>query len=75
MRRQVFKTRKPTERPTVLTGERTRLVVSVPIQTYMRLALHCEHRDGALSQFVTRAIEAQIVREELAAPAPAQAAE
>jgi hypothetical protein len=68
MRRQLFPIRKPTERSTVLTGDRTRLNVSVPVETYMRLALHCEHRDGALSQFVTRAIEAQIVREELAAP-------
>jgi hypothetical protein len=75
MRRQVFKVRKPTERPTVLTGERTRLCVSVPIETYMRLALHCEHRDGALSQFVTRAIEAQIVREELDEAPPAEAAQ
>jgi hypothetical protein len=58
---------RPASRPSAdrLTGERTRLCVSVPIETYMRLALHCEHRDGALSQFVTRAIEAQIVREEL----------
>lgn len=49
--------------------DKTRLAVSIPADTYLRLSTRCGTKPGSLWKFVDRAINAELEREqELAAP-------